>query len=127
MNKPTTAFFLITALLLAGSVYAEIYKYTDESGQKRWTDDLSQVPKEQRASAQRIETEEETPANDIAGKAEKIRSESSLENQAAPPDDGTAGEAAELSREVLEQEKADLEPPLPTAHGREKADREAKG
>ena len=61
MKKTFSAFILITALLFAEMVCAEIYKYTDENGQKRWTDDLSQVPKEQRAAAQRTATEEEKP------------------------------------------------------------------
>ena len=73
MKKPISAFILITALLFAATVCAEIYKYTDENGQKRWTDDLSQVPKEQRAAAQRIESEEEKPADATAGNAQRTQ------------------------------------------------------
>lgn len=108
MKKPMSAFILVTALLFAASVYAEIYKYTDENGQKRWTDDLSQVPKEQRAEAQRIETEIKTPAK-ATENAQKAQPESSLKAKAAAPDTGAASETAELSREALEKEKADLD------------------
>ena len=104
-----SAFILVTALLFTASVYAEIYKYTDKNGQKRWTDDLSQVPKEQRAEAQRIETEIKTPAEATTENVQKPRPESSLEAKAAVPDSGAASEPAELSREALEKEKADLD------------------
>ena len=109
MKKPISVFILITALLFAASVCAEIYKYTDENGQKRWTDDLSQVPTEQRAAAQRIATEEEKPANATTGKAQKAKPPPPLEAKAAVPDSGAANETAELSREALEKEKADLD------------------
>ena len=109
MKKPMSAFILVTALLFAASAYAEIYKYTDENGQKRWTDDLSQVPKEQRAEAQRIETEIKTPAKATTENAQKAQPESSLKAKAAVPDTGAASETAELSRKALEKEKADLD------------------
>ena len=104
-----SAFILVTALLFAASVYAEIYKYTDENGQKRWTDDLSQVPKEQRATAQRIESEKEKPVDPTSGKAQGAQSDSPLEPTATLPDSGAASDTAELNREALEKEKADLD------------------
>ncbi len=109
MKKPISAFILITALLFAASVCAEIYKYIDENGQKRWTDDLSQVPKEQRAAAQRIETEKAKPAEAAAGKAKTAKPAPPLEAREAGPDSGSANETTELSREALEKEKADLD------------------
>ena len=109
MKKPILAFILIIAVLLAAPLDAEIYKYIDENGQKRWTDDLSQVPKQQRAAAQRIETEAEKPDNAITGKAEKANPEAPPETKAAVPDTGTASETAELTREALEKEKANLD------------------
>jgi hypothetical protein len=109
MKKPVLAFLLIIVLLLAAPLGAEIYKYIDENGQKRWTDDLSQVPPQQRAAAQRIETEEEKPDSAIAGKAEKAQPNAPPETKVVVPDTGAAGETGELSREALEKEKADLD------------------
>ncbi|MBR9987613.1 MAG: DUF4124 domain-containing protein [Desulfosarcina sp.] len=109
MKKPIPAFILSTALLFAATVCAEIYKYTDENGQKRWTDDLSQVPKEQRAAAQRIESEDEKPADATAGDAQRTQPSPPLDAKAAVPDSGAANETAELSREALENEKAELD------------------
>lgn len=109
MKNPFFVFFLAVSLLLATPLYAEIYKYIDENGQKRWTDDLSQVPKEQRPSAQRIETEEETSAYKTLDKVKKTQPESSLGTKTAISGSGEAGETAQPSRVSLEKEKADLD------------------
>jgi hypothetical protein len=109
MKNPKLAFFLIIALLLAAPLYAEIYRYIDENGQKRWTDDLSQVPEQQRAGVQRIETEPETPEKAKTEKAEETQSGSSPETKAAASDTGTESETDVVSREALEKEKAELD------------------
>ena len=109
MKKPTLVIFLITLLLFAAPVCAEIFKYLDENGKKRWTDDLSQVPKEQRPSAQRMETVEETTAETITEKAGKPQTGSPVGTKAAIPDTDESGETVELSRQALEKEKADLD------------------
>jgi flagellar biosynthesis/type III secretory pathway protein FliH len=81
---------------------ADIYKYIDENGQKRWTDDLSQVPVDQRNSAERMETEETfaTPPPDAE------------DGNAAPEPSATTEEEIsdtdEPNREALEKEKAAL-------------------
>ncbi len=109
MKKPILAFFLIITLLLTVPVHAEIYKYIDENGQKRWTDDLSQVPAEQRASAQRFETEQETPADTAAEQEQAPQPETALETEVEDPDSAEPNESAELSREALEKEKTALD------------------
>ena len=109
MKKYISAFFLIIAIVLAAPVCAEIYKYIDENGQKRWTDDLSQVPKEQRTSAHRFESIEETPADAVAEQTGKAQPEAPLETEAEVPDIDEPSETAGLSRETLEKEKADLD------------------
>jgi vacuolar-type H+-ATPase subunit I/STV1 len=104
MKTYLLALVLVIYLLLAAPLGAQIYKYTDENGQKRWTDDLSQVPKEQRSSAQRIETSTQSPTDaDI----EAPLSPSSTE--ATDTDDQASAENAELSRDALEKEKAELD------------------
>ena len=109
MKKPISTCLLIAALLIAAPVYAEIYKYIDENGQKRWTDDLSQVPKQQRPTAQRIETEEEKPTEAIDAGLGKAQPASTPETEAAIPNTAEPGEGAELDRDALEKEKADLD------------------
>jgi len=47
---------IITAgILYAGSAFAVIYQYTDDTGQVYYTNDLSSVPEEKRAGAVRFE------------------------------------------------------------------------
>ena len=104
MKKIILAIFsILLPLLFAAYSNADIYKYIDENGQKRWTDDLSQVPVEQRNSAERMETGEmlETPSNAKADDdappepADKIEAESS--------------DTDETNREALESEKTALD------------------
>jgi len=82
---------------------AQIYKYIDEDGKKRWTDDLSQVPKEQRSSAQPVETTSQTPTDANKTPPSPSTTEAADVNGPAPIQD------AELSRDALEKEKAALD------------------
>jgi len=104
MKKTILAIFsILVVVLFATHGNAEIYKYIDENGQKRWTDDLSQVPVEQRDSAERMETGEtfETAsgqnADDAAPPEPVEKMEQAISDTDAP------------SREALEKEKSDLD------------------
>lgn len=107
MKKLAFAFFLILFPILVVPVGAEFYRYIDENGQKRWTDDLSQVPKDQRASAQRLESAEETPTD---GQADQEQSDNPASAQKSEErDQNKPNESVEVSREELEKEKAELD------------------
>ena len=100
--------WLLTALVLflVTPVQAEIYRYIDENGQKRWTDDLSQVPIDQRQSAQHVES----VADDTQAPSDSIATEPPTpadETVAVVPEPAETGEA--LSREEIENEKAELD------------------
>ena len=101
---------LIVAIFVLATVpaVAEIYKYIDADGQKRWTDDLSQVPKEQRPTAQRIESQEDvaTPAVEPADQGNANGSQPPSENDGTISDQSTA---EPINRDALEKEKADLD------------------
>ena len=43
-------FVIISFLLFSAGAGAEIYKYTDEEGNLRFTDDINQVPEAQRTN-----------------------------------------------------------------------------
>ncbi|MGA6926221.1 MAG: DUF4124 domain-containing protein [Desulfosarcina sp.] len=109
MKKNVLVMGLILAVMLASPVCAEIYKYVDENGQKRWTDDLSQVPKEQRPTAQRMESEPETPVDGDAEATPADRASTSSEGDTSDLKPGESVENVQLSRETLESEKADLD------------------
>ena len=108
MNKSIFTAFVILVLLSTAPVSAEIYKYTDENGQKRWTDDLSQVPKDQRASAQRMESIE---SGDSDATSEPAADASSPTAPEAAPDDAQAAgnDSGAVNRDALEKEKAELD------------------
>jgi hypothetical protein len=105
MKKQLLSGCLIILIALPASLSAEIYKYTDENGQQRWTDDLSQIPIEQRTDAQRLEgvTEGTEDSDEAVDQGE----ESQTGTEATEP--GDSADAEGLSRETLESEKADLD------------------
>lgn len=126
MKKTILAIFsILLALLFAAYSNAEIYKYIDENGQKRWTDDLSQVPVEQRDSAERMETEAtvETPSDRTPDDADPPEPAEKMEEATSDTD--------ESNRETLENEKAALDTMyqelLQERQQIEKAKAEAKG
>ena len=115
MKKLVFIFFLTIFPMSATLVSAEYYRYIDEKGQKRWTDDLNQVPKDQRDSAQRLESSEGNPTenppkNPTDGQANQEQSagpESSRNTE--EKNRNGSNETVELSREALEKEKAELD------------------
>jgi len=58
--------FLICCLVLASAsfVMAEYYQYVDKDGMKHFTDDLSQVPKDQRPNLKTYQTIQPPPENE---------------------------------------------------------------
>lgn len=100
MKKLFFAGLLIIVLMLPAPLGAEIYKYIDENGQKRWTDDLSQIPVEQRPAAQQIES-----VSDATQEKAVEQEQSGIEVTA--PDESGATDG--LSREALETEKGNLD------------------
>jgi hypothetical protein len=107
MKKANLAFLLIITWVLVLPASAEIYKYVDENGQKRWTDDLSQVPKEQRPSAQRFESVEETQPGPASSQTNEDQPETTLDIGEVDTDSPMTADT--VSRDALEKEKADLD------------------
>lgn len=101
MKKQIIAGLALVILMLAASVSAQIYKYIDEDGRKRWTDDLSQVPVEQRASAERFEDIQDTPQESAAN---QMQSKAGVR-----PDTNSSEAQGELTRDSLMEEKSNLE------------------
>ncbi len=54
-NRPLFCVVIMGVLLTATSLYAQIYRYIDDTGQTRWTDDLNRVPLHQRQTAAQFE------------------------------------------------------------------------
>ncbi|WP_419662820.1 uncharacterized protein Dvar_32970 [Desulfosarcina variabilis str. Montpellier] len=92
---------IILLPMLTSSLSARIYKYIDENGQKRWTDDLSQVPVEQRESAEHFESVGDA-SQDASSRQEKSKTD-------AEPEADQPSHTVELTRESLLNEKSELE------------------
>ncbi len=104
MKKPIIICLAIIALLgPAGSLCAQIYKYIDEKGQPRWTDDLSQVPAHMRETAKQF-----TDLGDESQGASISTDQRQVDTKAVPVTD-PSNDNAGLTRELLMKEKSNLE------------------
>ena len=84
-------FVLISFLLFSVSASAEFYKYTDENGNVRFTDDINQVPEEQRS---RIRSYVESQSEEVPEQEATQENPEKSEQQANFPD---------LSEDVAEE------------------------
>jgi hypothetical protein len=78
--KYLKTFIIITFLIFSASASAEFYKYVDEDGNVRFTDDINQVPEAQRAKIRSyIESESPEPVEQEV--ARKNEAEQTSEDQ----------------------------------------------
>ena len=102
MQKPVHIFLVIFfVLIFSSSLSARIFKYIDENGQKRWTDDLSQVPIEQRESAEHFE--------DVGDHSQEGSTNPEESHVVTTPSTDQSEDNADLTREALLNEKSALE------------------
>ena len=92
---------IIILPMLTASPSAKIYKYIDKNGQKRWTDDLSQIPVEQRESAEQIES--------IGNDSQKASTNPDNHETDAIPETDPSDDTTDLTLESLLKEKSALE------------------
>ena len=92
---------IIILPMLATSLFAQIYKYTDKNGQKRWTDDLGQIPVEQRQSAEQVES--------IRDVSQEAPAKQKNHETVAIPNTDSSGDTTNLTLESLLKEKSELE------------------
>jgi len=90
-------FVLISFILFSVNASAEFYKYTDEDGNVRFTDDINQVPEEQRS---KIRSYVESQSEEVPEQETTQESPEKSEQQANVPD-SSENEAAEGSLEEL--------------------------
>lgn len=115
--------YLIFGIILVFSVsgYAEFYKYTDETGNTRFTDDLSKVPEKQREKIRKYGAQEKPPVSQEEQPAQKSEESPQVKEEAAdagasdiaqvPESSDNKSDVSELmeSRKSLEKRKQELE------------------
>jgi hypothetical protein len=100
---------LIAFLLFSANASAEFYKYVDENGNVRFTDDINEVPEAQRSN---IRSYVESKSKEVP---EQQVTQDIMENQAEPEEASPAGQQAnfpdlsENEPESLEDTKSRLE------------------
>ena len=99
--KVLKIFVLISFFLFSVSASAEFYKYTDEDGNVRFTDDINQVPEEQRS---RIHSYVESESEEVAEQETTQENPEKSEQQENFPDltenDAEAGSPEELKSRI---------------------------
>ena len=86
--KGLTGAILIAAMVFAGPAFAQFYKYLDKQGDVRFTDDINQVPQDQRAAA-RSYSESQVSETSAAEKSSSVK-----EEKPAAPEPPAASAAA---------------------------------
>lgn len=102
-----TAKWLLLPLILClcGPVSAEFYKYTDQNGHVRFTDDLSKVPENQRPDATSYEESQSTPQPPPSSTAKPEKTKGALERR--PKSNiriESQGKKIEMKKKELDQE-----------------------
>jgi hypothetical protein len=109
--KGLTGAILIAAMVFAGPAFAQFYKYLDKQGVVRFTDDINQVPQDQRAAARSY------PESQVSEKSAAEKSSAVNEEKPAAPEPPAASAAAvgkgedpiEATRARLEAQKNEVE------------------
>jgi hypothetical protein len=108
--KGLTGAILITVMVFAGPAFAEFYKYLDKQGVVRFTDDINQVPQDQRAAA-RSYSESQVSGTSAAEASPAVKEEKQADpSPAASAAAGGEGEdSIEGTRARLDALKKDAE------------------
>lgn len=107
MTLTSLTMILLLSLIPTGASCADIYRYTDQAGNVRWTDDLGQVPEAQRSTAERTE---QTASDPVDGETTPPAAGASVETDQPEGDAGDAAAATpDMDKAALEAEKAVLD------------------
>jgi hypothetical protein len=106
-EKPTmralNIFIFISFLLFSVNASAEFYKYLDENGDVRYTDDINQVPEEQRAKVSSyVESESENALPEEEATQEPTVEQEQPENAAEIFEENIGEESLEAARKRID-------------------------
>ena len=102
--KGLTGAILITVMVFAGPAFAEFYKYLDKQGVVRFTDDINQVPQDQRAAA-RSYSESQASGTSAAEASPAFKEE----KQADPSPPAASAAAGDEGEDSIEDARARLD------------------
>jgi hypothetical protein len=108
--KTLNIFILISFLLFSVSASAEFFKYIDENGNVRFTDDINQVPEEQRAkisSYVESESEEALPEQEVTQESQGEQEQQ--ESVAGLVEDNSGEESLEAAKKRIDALKQKLD------------------
>jgi hypothetical protein len=109
--KGLTGAILIAVMVFAGPAFAQFYKYVNKQGQVRFTDDINQVPRDQRAAAQSYPGSQ-TPDNTAAAEPSAVKEEKPAVHKppaASAASEGEGEDAIAATRARLDAQKKEVE------------------
>ena len=103
-------FIIISFLLFSASAGAEFYKYVDEDGNSRFTDDINEVPEAQRANIRSYEesVSEDIPEQDVSQENQTDQAASGQETNFPDLSDNEQ-ESLDDNRKRIEQLKTEID------------------
>jgi hypothetical protein len=104
--KPIHLLAFVLPLMLIAPSSAEFYKYVDENGAVRFTDDITMIPPEQREKLKRYEESESPEQRQVPADEQQPAAEPS-ETQPAPEGE-VSEETLQAMKERLDEKKAAL-------------------
>jgi chromosome segregation ATPase len=110
LMKHFKIFIIITFLMFSVSAAAEFYKYVDEDGNVHFTDDINQVPAEQRAKIRSyVESVSEDPAGQEVTR-ENQSEQAATDQQTNFPDlSGDESESLEDAKKRIDELKSEID------------------
>ena len=100
--KGLTGAILIAAMVFAGPAFAQFYKYLDKQGVVRFTDDINQVPQDQRSAARSYSESQ-------AGGTSAAEAPAAAEEEKPAPPEPPAAAAVDEGKDPIEDTRARLD------------------
>ena len=103
-------FIIITFLMFSASAAAEFYKYVDENGNIHFTDDINQVPPEQRAKIRSyVESVSEDPAEQAVTRENQSEQDATDQQTNFPDLSGDESESLEDAKKRINALKSEID------------------
>jgi flagellar motility protein MotE (MotC chaperone) len=110
LMKYLRIFIIITLLIFSVSAAAEFYKYVDEDGSVRFTDDINQVPEAQRAKIRSyVESENQDSAEQEVTQENQSEQAATDQQTNLPDQSDDASESLEDAKKQIDALKSEID------------------